>query len=245
MFPEGNPVAGSTIAQRNFEFHTMEFMALQVFRAAKAKGKDWRDFLSFYFLARYDPPSGPIAFTGKRRERVQKNGRYMIYVHSKLMIIDDEYLIVGSANLNERSLAGDRDSEICIYLRPGEGKLAECKSAIQDLRRRTWEQHLGVLPPTFEDPQQAACVSAVRDRARSAWRELRVPTATTCHLVALPFKIDAGGKSFFVEAISASPAEDPFIVDAEATAVGASVVDWFWSAPMSFNNAASHSDICE
>ncbi|KAL0491009.1 phospholipase D alpha [Acrasis kona] len=40
----------------------------------------------------------------------------MIYVHSKLMIVDDEYVIVGSANLNERSLDGDRDNEICVSM---------------------------------------------------------------------------------------------------------------------------------
>jgi phosphatidylserine/phosphatidylglycerophosphate/cardiolipin synthase-like enzyme len=34
----------------------------------------------------------------------------MIYVHSKLLIVDDEYLLTGSANINQRSLDGDRDS---------------------------------------------------------------------------------------------------------------------------------------
>ena len=34
----------------------------------------------------------------------------IIYVHSKLMIIDDEIVICGSANINDRSLLGDRDS---------------------------------------------------------------------------------------------------------------------------------------
>jgi phospholipase D1/2 len=34
----------------------------------------------------------------------------MIYLHSKLMIIDDEIVLCGSANINDRSLAGDRDS---------------------------------------------------------------------------------------------------------------------------------------
>ncbi|HAE8197593.1 phospholipase D-like domain-containing protein [Enterobacter hormaechei] len=31
-----------------------------------------------------------------------------IYVHSKLMIVDDRYVLVGSANINERSLQGNR-----------------------------------------------------------------------------------------------------------------------------------------
>lgn len=40
----------------------------------------------------------------------------MIYVHSKCLIIDDEYLLVGSANINDRSLIGERDSEIAVVL---------------------------------------------------------------------------------------------------------------------------------
>lgn len=32
------------------------------------------------------------------------------------MIVDDKYLICGSANINDRSMAGDRDSEICLYV---------------------------------------------------------------------------------------------------------------------------------
>ena len=40
--------------------------------------------------------------------------RHPIYVHSKLMIVDDDYIVVGSANINQRSMGGNRDSEICI-----------------------------------------------------------------------------------------------------------------------------------
>jgi phospholipase D1/2 len=34
----------------------------------------------------------------------------LIYVHSKLMIVDDSKLLIGSANINDRSLLGSRDS---------------------------------------------------------------------------------------------------------------------------------------
>ena len=40
--------------------------------------------------------------------------RFPIYVHSKMMIVDDVYIIIGSANINERSMAGSRDSEIAV-----------------------------------------------------------------------------------------------------------------------------------
>jgi len=38
----------------------------------------------------------------------------MIYVHSKMMIVDDRYTIIGSANINDRSMLGDRDSELAV-----------------------------------------------------------------------------------------------------------------------------------
>lgn len=38
----------------------------------------------------------------------------MIYVHAKGMIVDDEYVILGSANINQRSLSGSRDTEIAM-----------------------------------------------------------------------------------------------------------------------------------
>lgn len=40
-----------------------------------------------------------------------------IYVHSKLMIVDDRTAIIGSANINDRSQLGTRDSEVCIMYR--------------------------------------------------------------------------------------------------------------------------------
>lgn len=35
-----------------------------------------------------------------------------VYVHSKLMIIDDRVALIGSSNINDRSLLGSRDSEV-------------------------------------------------------------------------------------------------------------------------------------
>ena len=32
------------------------------------------------------------------------------------MIVDDRYVIAGSANINDRSLNGNRDSEVCMVI---------------------------------------------------------------------------------------------------------------------------------
>lgn len=38
----------------------------------------------------------------------------MVYVHAKGMVVDDEYVMLGSANINQRSMAGTRDTEIAV-----------------------------------------------------------------------------------------------------------------------------------
>lgn len=43
-----------------------------------------------------------------------------LYIHSKLLIVDDRKVICGSANLNDRSQRGDRDSEIVMVIEDNE-----------------------------------------------------------------------------------------------------------------------------
>ena len=52
-------------------------------------------------LERIEPPSEPVA------ETLRRTLRFPIYVHSKMMIVDDTYIIVGTANINQRSMAGE------------------------------------------------------------------------------------------------------------------------------------------
>ena len=39
----------------------------------------------------------------------------LVYIHSKLLICDDRTVICGSANINDRSMLGTRDSEVINY----------------------------------------------------------------------------------------------------------------------------------
>lgn len=36
----------------------------------------------------------------------------LVYIHSKMIIVDDKYCLIGSANINDRSQMGKRDSEV-------------------------------------------------------------------------------------------------------------------------------------
>lgn len=63
-------------------------------------------------------PSDYITFHGLRNHS-KLNGTMiteLIYVHSKLMIIDDCTVICGSANINDRSMIATRDSEIAVII---------------------------------------------------------------------------------------------------------------------------------
>ncbi|WP_459618856.1 phospholipase D-like domain-containing protein, partial [Burkholderia sp. 3C] len=54
-----------------------------------------------------------------------------VYVHSKIMIVDDVFLTHGSANVNLRSMEVDSELNICH----------EHSGVTQALRRRLWEMH--------------------------------------------------------------------------------------------------------
>ena len=78
------------------------------------------DFSIFAELKRagIDDPSDYITFHGMRNHAVLMNKlvQEIIYVHSKLIIVDDKHVICGSANINDRSLIGDRDSELAAII---------------------------------------------------------------------------------------------------------------------------------
>jgi len=40
----------------------------------------------------------------------------IVYVHSKFLIVDDVYALMGSANINDRSMTGRRDSELAVVI---------------------------------------------------------------------------------------------------------------------------------
>lgn len=74
-----------------------------------------------------------------------------VYVHSKLLIADDRLVIMGSANLNDRSLYGDRDSEIAAIITGGDKVITRLggmpwRSTVfaHTLRRNLMEEHTGL-----------------------------------------------------------------------------------------------------
>jgi phosphatidylserine/phosphatidylglycerophosphate/cardiolipin synthase-like enzyme len=72
-----------------------------------------------------------------------------IYIHSKLMIVDDEILRVGSANMNNRSMGLDSECDVFIdAARPGNSHVVP---AIKRLRRSLLAEHCGIEEEEVEE----------------------------------------------------------------------------------------------
>ena len=71
-----------------------------------------------------------------------------IYVHAKLMIVDDEILRVGSANMNNRSMG--LDSECDVFIDCARPANAHAAPAIRSLRLRLLAEHCGLTIEAVE-----------------------------------------------------------------------------------------------
>jgi phosphatidylserine/phosphatidylglycerophosphate/cardiolipin synthase-like enzyme len=71
------------------------------------------------------------------------------YVHSKTMVIDDEFALIGSANLNRRSLTHDSEAVAAIH-GPAANPLAK------RLRQALWAKHLGMPAAALADGAASA-----------------------------------------------------------------------------------------
>ena len=72
-----------------------------------------------------------------------------IYVHSKLLIIDDEIIRVGSANFNNRSMG--LDSEFDVFIDAARAGSQSAGPAITALRHKLLAEHTGQTPEIVAD----------------------------------------------------------------------------------------------
>ncbi|KAH9825288.1 hypothetical protein DFH28DRAFT_943383 [Melampsora americana] len=110
-----------------------------IFSRLRVEGIDPNDYITFFSLRGW----------GKL-----KNGQLTtegVYIHAKAMIVDDRLVIIGSANINERSQRGDRDSELACVVRDTDmidgtmaGKPYKVSRFAHTMRIRLMREHLGV-----------------------------------------------------------------------------------------------------
>jgi phosphatidylserine/phosphatidylglycerophosphate/cardiolipin synthase-like enzyme len=93
-----------------------------------------------------------------------------IYVHAKIMIVDDLALRVGSSNLNSRSMRLDTECDVLIASTLAAN--ASCSETIRAFRDGLLSEHLGVDAQTVrakidECGSLVAAIEALRGRAKS------------------------------------------------------------------------------
>ncbi|TPX09091.1 uncharacterized protein E0L32_001647 [Thyridium curvatum] len=110
--------------------------------------------------------TGPLSeehWEGDPKDEVANWIQEELYIHAKLLIVDDRIVVCGSSNLNDRSQEGGHDSELSIVMEDirlikstMDGQPFEAGYHAATLRRYLWREHLGLLPPqdldASEDP---------------------------------------------------------------------------------------------
>jgi phosphatidylserine/phosphatidylglycerophosphate/cardiolipin synthase-like enzyme len=92
-----------------------------------------------------------------------------VYVHSKAAIVDDAWLTVGSANLNEHSLFNDTECNVVV----------RDPALVREVRLRLWEEHLerprgeidGDPARVFDDLWKPLAEERLERRKRDGWAD--------------------------------------------------------------------------
>lgn len=94
---------------------------------------------------------------------VPYTGETPIYVHAKISIFDDEILRIGSANLNNRSMGLDTETDLFIdRTRPANAHIGD---QIRDLRVSLLAEHTGLTEPAaLEQLRRAGSMKAFIER---------------------------------------------------------------------------------
>lgn len=122
-----------------------------IFGRLKALGIEPEDYIQFYALRQW----------GKIGPR-QTLATEQLYIHAKVIIVDDRIALIGSANINERSQLGNRDSEVAAVVRDTDmlwsrmnGMPYRVGRFAHTLRMRLMREHLGLDVDKIMEEAQA------------------------------------------------------------------------------------------
>merc|ERR1712129_342283 len=139
--------------------------------------------------------------------------RFMIYVHSKMAIFDDEYIIVGSANINERSMNGSRDTEQAVGAY--QPHLID-KGNVRTFRLSLWAEHCGSHDEIHLKPSSLECMEAMKALAEENLSLYLNPELchNKSHLISYPMMVRINGN------LESRP-DCPFFPDVGGLVIGA------------------------
>jgi len=103
---------------------------------------------------------------------VPYTGAKPIYVHAKLMIVDDAIVRIGSANWNNRSMGLDTEADLFIDARRPANDRPEVRAAIAALRHRLLAEHCGLAPEAIPAllEEHGSMAAMIDSRPRTAKR---------------------------------------------------------------------------
>jgi phospholipase D1/2 len=210
MWPEGDPnsaVVQEILFWQNQTMQMMYGIVARELNSMQLADSHLQDYLNFYCLGnREEMPEERRqedeldSANGHVISDSEKFQRFMIYVHAKGMIVDDEYVIVGSANINQRSLAGTKDTEIAMgaYQRhhTWAKKQRQPRGQIYGYRMSLWAEQLGMMDKHFNEPESLECVRKVNQVAEDNWKKFTDHNFTLLqgHLLKYPVQVDDDGK---------------------------------------------------
>ncbi|MED6133693.1 hypothetical protein PIB30_030552 [Stylosanthes scabra] len=130
--------------------------------------------------------------------------RFAVYVVIPMWPeVDDEYIIIGSANINQRSMDGGRDTEIAMgAYQPHHiaTRVPKPRGHVHAFRRALWYEHLGdplALDEVFNRPESLECVKLVNhlgERNRELYTKDEFDENITLHhLLQYPIKVSSDG----------------------------------------------------
>lgn len=213
MWPEGAPTSASVQEILFWQGQTMQMMYEVIAKELKSmnlENSHPQDYLNFYCLGNREQVPDSDKSGDQTVSMSQKFQRFMVYVHAKGMIVDDEYIILGSANINERSMAGSRDTEIAMGAyqphHTWSNKKRHPLGQVYGYRMSLWAEHLGLVDNLFKEPGSLDCVKSVNKIAEDNWKKFTAEDFTLLqgHLLKYPVEVDGDGK------VSPLPGQETF-----------------------------------
>ena len=137
--------------------------------------------------------------------------RFPIYVHSKMMIVDDSYIIVGSANINQWSMAGTRDTEMAVGCWQPSYPRINPYGTVHKFQMLLWLEHFKTVHDKFIHPATIECVNKVKEFAYFNWQQHNGPPGTTTagQILTYPINVMSDGNLDNLESHTTFPDFQP------------------------------------
>ncbi|KAK5817536.1 hypothetical protein PVK06_022460 [Gossypium arboreum] len=188
----------------------MEMMYKDVVQVPHANGikANPKDYLSFFCLGNREKDLWRIRNSKKTSTSYQLRWSSAIHAFhdlcscqdddwdSSVSTVDDECIITGSANINQRSIDGAKDTEIAMgAYQPYRLSTKEpVRGQIHGLRMALWYEHLRKLDKSFLEPESLEFVRKVVEEYWDLYACESLDNKLLSHLLSYPIGVSSDGE---------------------------------------------------